>query len=336
MQITFLIGNGFDINIGMKTQYPEFYKYYIKQPSSNIFVKKLKDNLLQDERMEYWKDLELALGRYTKDFEKPEYFELVLDDIREHLNNYIKIEEDKYIFTEEPTFCRSLVFPESFSLEVDGIDLQNFKSKWSRSTWNIDVVSFNYSTSLDKLLGYENTPKRLPNHNWGLEATLQSIKHIHGYTDRHFVLGVNDKEQIVNESFRSNFDILETLVKPECNRALKHLVDRECENLIGRFNLLCLFGLSFGDTDKKWWTLIGKRLLHPDCRLIIFSRGEKDLVPIHGQKIARIEREIKTDFLSKTSLDDTQQEIVRDKIFVVYNCEIFKAKLEKKEDGLVS
>ena len=30
LNITFLIGNGFDIGLGLKTRYKDFYKYYCK------------------------------------------------------------------------------------------------------------------------------------------------------------------------------------------------------------------------------------------------------------------------------------------------------------------
>lgn len=43
MQITFLIGNGFDIGIGLKTRYEDFYKEYcIIRENDNDNIKNFK------------------------------------------------------------------------------------------------------------------------------------------------------------------------------------------------------------------------------------------------------------------------------------------------------
>ena len=61
MNIVYLIGNGFDINIGLKTRYKDFYDYYLALDSSgdNEHVKKLKEHLKEtlstDDK--YWSDL---------------------------------------------------------------------------------------------------------------------------------------------------------------------------------------------------------------------------------------------------------------------------------------
>lgn len=80
MNIVYLIGNGFDINIGLKTRYKDFYDYYLALDSSgdNEHVKKLKEHLKEtlstDDK--YWSDLEIALGAYTTNFSSLEELEL--------------------------------------------------------------------------------------------------------------------------------------------------------------------------------------------------------------------------------------------------------------------
>ncbi len=60
MNILFLIGNGFDINIGLKSKYIDFYKYYNSIKSDNEIITALKESLsINDEN---WSDLETALG----------------------------------------------------------------------------------------------------------------------------------------------------------------------------------------------------------------------------------------------------------------------------------
>ena len=43
MNITFLIGNGFDRNLGLATSYSEFVDYYKKLPSSTETILKFKE-----------------------------------------------------------------------------------------------------------------------------------------------------------------------------------------------------------------------------------------------------------------------------------------------------
>ena len=58
MNILFFIGNGFDINLGMKTRYSDFYKYYKDIESKSNVIQKLKEEIA--ERIVNWSDLELG------------------------------------------------------------------------------------------------------------------------------------------------------------------------------------------------------------------------------------------------------------------------------------
>ena len=100
MNIVYLIGNGFDINIGLKTRYKDFYDYYLALDSSgdNEHVKKLKEHLKEtlstDDK--YWSDLEIALGAYTTNFSSLEELELAYNNINDRFREFIQtIEEEK-------------------------------------------------------------------------------------------------------------------------------------------------------------------------------------------------------------------------------------------------
>ena len=42
MNITFLIGNGFDLNLNLNTRYSDFYKYYIENDPQDIISKSIR------------------------------------------------------------------------------------------------------------------------------------------------------------------------------------------------------------------------------------------------------------------------------------------------------
>ena len=44
MNVTYIIGNGFDLNLGLKTSYKDFYACYIEQYPSIHDEDKVKDN----------------------------------------------------------------------------------------------------------------------------------------------------------------------------------------------------------------------------------------------------------------------------------------------------
>ena len=83
MEITFLLGNGFDIQCGLKTSYLDFYKYILKKKYSIDLTKEIDkdpalkiDNIIYSEiykskdKIENWADLEFQLGVFTKRLKK--------------------------------------------------------------------------------------------------------------------------------------------------------------------------------------------------------------------------------------------------------------------------
>ncbi|WP_274662129.1 AbiH family protein [Enterococcus lactis] len=110
MNITFLLGNGFDIQCGLETSYISFYEYILKkkyslelfQEMDEKFVSKI-DNMIYSEiykskdSIETWADLELQLGLFTKrlkeenqDASIAESFFDDFETLREDLNDYLK------------------------------------------------------------------------------------------------------------------------------------------------------------------------------------------------------------------------------------------------------
>lgn len=50
MNTVFLIGNGFDLNLGMRTKYEHFYEYYLSNQGDedSVHIRKLKDKIAKD------------------------------------------------------------------------------------------------------------------------------------------------------------------------------------------------------------------------------------------------------------------------------------------------
>lgn len=82
MNIVYLIGNGFDRNLDINTDYPSFYNYYITQNSSSSAITALKNEIHSDYKN--WADLEEALGKYLKNVDA----KAIHKDLLEHLQEF--------------------------------------------------------------------------------------------------------------------------------------------------------------------------------------------------------------------------------------------------------
>ena len=86
------------------------------------------------------------------------------------------------------------------------------------------------------------------------------------------VLGVNDESQIANESLRrsdGNF----SLIKRDINNLMQgNTKIKDLQGIIDKSNIICIFGMSLGATDKMWWQAVAAWLEHDQARkLLIFS-----------------------------------------------------------------
>jgi len=317
MKILHIIGNGFDLNLGLNTRFSDFYKYYLGEESKNESVNLLKKEI--GDNIENWSDLEIAFGEFTQKLSSTAEFDDVFEDILTELSKYILSEDEKIRIEDSSKFYSSLAFPELYLPTADKNTVTEFKNKWNNISQEIHIATLNYTKSFEKFIDIGDNIINTPN---GKGSFVRSIIHIHGYADDRMILGVNDHSQIGNEEFRENVDVLESILKPICNRVYKHTEDSETESIIRQSNLICIFGSSLGKTDNYWWQLIGNRLTHQETKLIIFVR-RSSINPIVQFRFGRIEREIKNQFIERANIDEENIERIKSKIIVAVNTTLF-------------
>ncbi|WP_275314761.1 bacteriophage abortive infection AbiH family protein [Tenacibaculum bernardetii] len=329
MKILHIFGNGFDLNLGLKTSYKDFYDYYKSIESSNNSINNLKTNISNNYKN--WSDLELALGQYTEEFKTVDDFDEVFEDIGEQLAEYLIKEESKFELAEinKAKFFENLVKPEVFLPVADNNKIRTYKSNFTNNTWNVDIVTFNYTRIIEKIVE-NNKNIQIGHHiaNPG-KVTLRRVEHIHGYVDDRMVLGVNDISQLKNKAFHQNVDVLEAIVKQECNLAYGHTIDNHFKTKIKQADFISIFGTSLGDTDNLWWELIGERIKEKNIPIIIFTRGEEVIAPRIGYKNNRTKRDMRNYFLKKTKLTKEEIEKVKDNIFIALDTSMFKEIIKK-------
>ena len=122
--------------------------------------------------------------------------------------------------------------------------------------------------------------------------------------------------------------------KPTQNAESRTGYDRALTQQINESDIICIYGMSIGDTDKKWWTLISKWLSADDKHIvIILSHQEENVIRFpHKQRKSRIS--IVQKLLSFSKQSEPLKSLIKERIYVGFNNDIFKMDLSiKKEDA---
>ena len=325
MKILYLVGNGFDINLNMATKYSQFYDYYSKLPSKNHIIANLKENIAKEG---FWSDLEIGLGKHTSNLKNQVELDEVFDDIQSNLSEYIKNEEANFLLREfeKDKFIKDLLSPETHLLPKEKNTILNFKMpnspNKSQANLSIDIISFNYTSTIEKIINYTGKKIELSTNP---SCVLRSIEHIHGFHNNRMVLGVNDNTQISNQEFKKNIEIASTLIKSNNNATYGQYHVDNCNLLIKNANIICIFGMSLGDSDNIWWELIGTRMTSMNCILLLFNIGD-EFSPIQGHLAERQKNKLRQKFFEKSKLSTTNITNISKNIFVAVNTEMFKLK----------
>lgn len=342
MKVLYLFGNGFDLSMGLKTRYTDFYDYYLTRKSTNNYIMDFKEELSKNKKLENWSDLELILGKYASHFGDRKLFDIympdeayisLLDDIQDNLAIYIQQQDSDFTITDNDRkkIYRDLVFFDSYLSPRDQSLLEDFKKQVAQSPFMIRAMIFNYTQSFEKMIGWKGVPIRFRERktsNGFYEDVIKNVEHIHGTTTEDMIIGVNDPDQIDNPYLRNSAKTIRAIVKPEMNINAGTMRDERCKQYIGESDVICIYGMSLGATDKYWWNLIVDRLASSNARLVVFSYS-KDINAIRGyrsrdQKDALIDK-----LLSYSNLDDEIKAKIAERIFVCFNSSIFKANIER-------
>lgn len=268
MRILYIIGNGFDIAQGLSTSYKDFEAYYKKIPTDNEYIKRFKQDI--NPELNLWSDLEIALGKYTEKISDPRIFEEVYFDVQEKLEEYLKQQEQTLQYTEQyaARCLDNALHPERYLEPADMSLFQSYmKPEQSLGGDFIDVISFNYTSSFERILGFDSQKSNMhiP------QSPLGDVVHVHGRLDgvNPIIFGVDSMEQIVNKSYEHN-TIENVLIKPRANNAIRSNNPIQCEQLIQRADVIIMFGVSIGASDSTWWKMIAEEILkRHDLMLIV-------------------------------------------------------------------
>lgn len=96
------------------------------------------------------------------------------------------------------------------------------------------------------------------------------------------------------------------------------------ESHIKSADLIVLYGVSLGKTDRKWWELIGKQIVSHSCMLIYFVFDpNKDTVAKPNYKKRWLEDYMK-ELIQKCNVAEPDVESLKQHVCIGLNKDVFK------------
>lgn len=298
MNVLYILGNGFDKAMGMNTSYPEFYQYLMGNTENcSDLMQQLKRDIKADKKL--WSDMEIAFGQFTSKMKTADELEKLYFELSDKLQHYLQEEEnafnpDKY----KHKFIADFISPSKYMGATDRLRYGSFH-KMVGMGCDISVMTLNYTNTLEKLLSLDNSnDRRIDVNNY-----FRQVIHLHGRLGESIIIGVDNEEQIANKELRNNEDVRDFLIKVQSNNTMKQTRHRTCEELISKANLVILYGVSLGDTDARWWKLLGDQFKKRNTISIVQHLYMPDAItPTRQQLLGRIERKQRNCIMEKMGI----------------------------------
>lgn len=315
MNVVYLIGNGFDLAQDLKTSYRDFYnKSYKSSHPVNLVERRIIESIT--ENVENWSDLECALGMFTNEVNDADGFAEAYESLYLKLKDHLLSEENRFSAENVERYREELANPFADLSYLEQQTYHEFSSGFFGATSLVNIISFNYTEVFERAIGYQYQPISLKGTYFRDGIQLNNVYKVHGSLRGTFLMGVNDSSQIANSTFSTNPDICDFLVKPRLNQNLGQYFDRFALELIGDANLIIVFGMSIGETDKLWWKQVAERLKTPNVRMIIFHHPDSPIPEDRKWKEEKEKRKVKKHFEDVAEVPTSLREELSAKITV--------------------
>lgn len=321
MNFTFLIGNGFDLNLRLKTDYQSFLHFYLAEGHDGSLTEEIKKDF------DKWSDLEKQLGIYAGS--------VVDEDEQQFLEEKEEMDASLVRYLTKENSCE-LIIGEDGAQEFKNkvVGFYQYLSNSEKAHYNSCVskineainycfISFNYTDILDRIVSEARKIKVFSTHSGGGTNRQDYINipvHIHGTLNSEMILGINDSSQIINNN-KMNSGIVDYLVKPQVNNALGNQRNEQVKSIIDGSRYICVFGMSLGITDKIWWEYISEWLRKStDNRLILFMYDSSGQTPI-GSRSARMQDQYRRKYLDISGKKNN--DALKSQIIVLFGMPLF-------------
>lgn len=344
MNITFIIGNGFDVGLGLRSKFSDYFPVYIdeskgKDETLSPLSKEIELN------QEEWSYFEKKMGEYTDKFSKETMgnYKAQFKDFEVNFIKYLRNEESKLTYDKTKIvqvfekallnfYRQDILSPGSFEI------ISNQFMRYKQDHHNFNFISFNYTDSLERCLSVfaDGIIARRGINGSEYLNKIGTIVHIHGTKTNLPIMGVNDVSQIKNSELAKDNRFAKYIVKPLNIKANRTNNDKAAIDLIQNSQIICIYGMSLGETDKKWWVNILKWLSADDNhQLVIFVYDEKFISTSQFDKLDKEDYII--DILNSYGQSEKiDAELLRNRTHIAIHKNIFSVNLRKDEDAVMA
>lgn len=321
----------FDISAGIDTSYNAFYNWYCKQPSNTHLIETFKHEIMSDiaNGGKTWADFEIGLGKYTSKFTRENATDFLecCENAHEGIIDFLEQAKQKFDLYNIPEKESSRLSNGilTFYQELQPLEREQIRimiGADSNNNLSFNFISFNYTDVLDKCLK-KISASPLKQWTYGsakLSAKITPVLHIHGTTDEYPILGVSNERQIANKELLSVPQFRNTMIKPQSVASVGEPWYANAEKLINDSRIICIFGMSLGASDTKWWDTINQWLNGNSNRhLVIFWHTDKIVSQRSVYKYNRELDKVKALMTSYSNLSESSIDAMKERIHVVFN-----------------
>lgn len=345
--VTFLIGNGFDLNLKLDTSASSLVSQYrsdlerrlaLNPSGLNSGLRKLYAAISSDPNS--WSDFEIQLGKFSQNVTPTEFVDAFCD-FRDHLSNQI-LESEKRIdsfiggdlskvavcSSSFDRWCDQRIYEVGLLPDERNALANALSSARPRLTSFID---FNYTAIVDFLVNrcvfLPAIASRHPLHTYGY------VNHVHGSItdDRDIVVGVSEGEQIEDVNCGSDARVLNMFLKPWVNDRRGDYRDEFAKALIADSDVVVIFGMSLGASDRLWWDYLAKWLFKDETHLLLIINHISEVNPSPDELETESEA-VRNHFLEMPFMPESQLASVRPRILVASSHDAFDIGLDLSSD----
>jgi hypothetical protein len=334
MRVVFLVGNGFDISLNLKTDAGTLIKgfcnkYLPKQGKDAANPNEELALAINEQGISAWSDFEKKFGEYSasvKGGKASENYVEAHTGFCEYLYGVLekreKVFEGSDVLIENAGPCIKSMMDLADILPTTQSDVvRALISKHGSEHVTFEILSFNYTKSFDALFSnVKQSSSQIGLVDGRSRAyLLGDVYHPHGSLGDYIICGVNDPSQIAREDFRDNVDVVEAVCKEEMARSIGRNDDASAMSILKQASIICVYGMSFGLCDQRWWAAIVELMQNnPEVVLVIFSYAKGRLSsPIPYVRFAEMKKNI-GQFLDAANVQDAElRASLAERIFVV-------------------
>ena len=279
MNITFIFGNGFDIQLGLASRYSDFLDAYIAMPSESETILEFKKYLKDSKNRQLWSDAENAMGEYLGYFddENIDWYHERIEDFETHMIEYLEAQQNRCTYALKSDIEEAFInFITKSSKDVlNNRSMELYPAVINSNSNSIyRFITFNYTNLLDNIVKCCSKEGLNQREHFLCKNEFGPVIHIHGTLDSQIIMGVNDETQLDLSGGVTLTDPLRwELIKPKMDGEFLNNQDIRIMTEIQQSDIIYIYGVSYGKTDMLWWNELEKWLkANPAHKLVAFIR----------------------------------------------------------------